>query len=251
MVFQHGLGGDEAQVAEVFPDDAGLRRLTLDCRGQGRSELGPPEHLSIATFAADTLAFAGQQGVERWAVGGISMGAAIALRLAMAAPAGIRALILCRPAWLWEIAPANMRPFAEIANLLGRHEPGAGLEVFNASATARRLAVEAPDNLTSLRGFFSRPDPKATAALLEAITRDGPGVSERQARNLGLPALVIGNRIDAIHPLAYARALADVIPGARLVEVTPKATSRARHAAEVRAAIAEFLATLGPDGGAT
>ncbi|RUV26747.1 alpha/beta hydrolase, partial [Mesorhizobium sp. M1A.F.Ca.IN.022.04.1.1] len=31
VVFQHGLGGGEAQVAQTFP--AGFRRITLECRG--------------------------------------------------------------------------------------------------------------------------------------------------------------------------------------------------------------------------
>ena len=34
-LFQHGLGGDAAQAAEVFP--AYRRRITLECRGQGGS----------------------------------------------------------------------------------------------------------------------------------------------------------------------------------------------------------------------
>ena len=32
VVFQHGLGGNEAQIAEVFPDGDGYRRLTLECQ---------------------------------------------------------------------------------------------------------------------------------------------------------------------------------------------------------------------------
>src|SRR3954447_23982530 len=86
IVFQHGLGGDAAQVAEVFPDGIGLRRLTLECRGQGGSEPGPTSAFSVANFAADVLAFCDARGLERFAVGGISMGAAIALRIAVVAP---------------------------------------------------------------------------------------------------------------------------------------------------------------------
>ena len=33
VIFQHGLGGDEAQVASVFPDAPPVRRITLECRG--------------------------------------------------------------------------------------------------------------------------------------------------------------------------------------------------------------------------
>ena len=33
VVLQHGLCGDAGQPAELFPKDAGLRRITLECRG--------------------------------------------------------------------------------------------------------------------------------------------------------------------------------------------------------------------------
>ena len=52
-------------------------------------------------FADDVLAFADLRGVERFVVGGISMGAAIALRIAVRHPERVSGLVLARPAWLW------------------------------------------------------------------------------------------------------------------------------------------------------
>lgn len=244
VLFQHGLGGDAAQVAEVFPDGA-WRRLTLECRGQGGSEVGPPESLSIAAFADDVLALADARGVARATVGGISMGAAIALRLAARHTARVRALILVRPAWLFADGPETMRGFIEIAGLLQSLPPAEARARFAAGPLALRLAREAPDNLASMLGFFDRPNPGAVATLLSRIAADGPGVSREEAAGLRLPTLLIGCARDHVHPLAFVHALADAIPGARLVEVTPKADDRARHAAEVRAAIAGFLAEHG------
>jgi pimeloyl-ACP methyl ester carboxylesterase len=242
VVFQHGLGGDEAQVAEVFPDaDARWRRLTLDCRGQGKSAPDPQNRYAIRTFAEDVLRLADERQVERCVVGGISMGAAIALHLAVHHPGRVTALILARPAWLFEAAPANMAPFAEVAHLLAT--PG-GLAAFEAGDTAATLAREAPANLSSLRGFFTRPNPEATAALLGAIALDGPSVTRAQAAALTLPTLVIGHGRDLVHPLAYAETLAATIPGARLATVTPKATDAGRHAEEFRAAVRRFLTSL-------
>ena len=106
MVFQHGLGGNEAQVAEVFPDaDKRWRRLTLDCRGHGGSPPDPQQRYSIRQFAADVLRLADTRQVERFVVGGISMGAAIALHLAVHHPERVTGLVLARPAWLFDAAP--------------------------------------------------------------------------------------------------------------------------------------------------
>ena len=239
VIFQHGLGGDEAQVAEVFPDGQGIRRLTLECRGQGKSGLGDVNEVSIANFASDVLAFADFRGVECFVMGGISMGAAIALRIAIRNPARVKALILARPAWLWGAAPENMKPFAEVAGYL----PKRTINDFESSATAQRLAREAPDNLASLKKFFEAKDRSATASLLSTIATDGPGVSEAEVRDIALPTLVIGHKIDAVHPLEFAQTLATMIAGSQFAEITPKATDKPKHVAEFREQLTRFLSS--------
>lgn len=239
VIFQHGLGGDEAQVAEVFPDGQGIRRLTLECRGQGKSSLGNANEISIAKFADDVLAFADSRGVDRFAIGGISMGAAIALRIAVRHPKHVMALILARPAWLWGTAPENMKPFTEVASYLRQRT----VSDFESSATAQKLAREAPDNLLSLKKFFSVKDRNATAILLETIAADGPDVSEQEVRSIAVPTLIIGHKIDAVHPLEFAQTLASMIAGSQFVEITPKATDKPRHVAEFRKHVAQFLSS--------
>jgi pimeloyl-ACP methyl ester carboxylesterase len=244
VVFQHGLGGDAAQVAENFPDAPGRRRLTLECRAQGGSQGGSVRPFSLAMFAADTLAACDARGIGRFVVGGISMGAAVALRLAVLHPDRVVALVLGRPAWAFAAAPANMQPFALVADALRSHPPAAARAWFAQSATAKMLAVEAPDNLASLLKFFDRPDPDVTADLLGDIADDGPGISRSQAAAIAVPTVVIGHGVDHVHPLATARLLAATIPGAQLAEITPKATDKPRHIAEFRAAVGNFLQTI-------
>ncbi|HTW25548.1 MAG TPA: alpha/beta fold hydrolase [Acetobacteraceae bacterium] len=245
VLFQHGLGGSEAQVAENFPPAASMRRITLECRAQGGSTAGTARPFSIAMFSDDVLAACDARGVDAFVAGGISMGAAIALRLAVRVPARVRGLILARPAWLFDPAPANLRPYAEVATLLRAHPPEAAKARFTAGATAQMLARDAPDNLASLLGFFDRPDPALTATLLADIAADGPGVSRAEAAALRIPTLVIGHAVDHAHPLAAAEALTAASPGARLVQIPPKATEREAHVAAMRAAIRDFLLELG------
>jgi len=242
VVFQHGLCGDAAQAAEVFPDDPRLRRITLECRGHGASPAGEPSELSIATFAGDLASLLDAHGLAPAAVGGISMGAAIALRLAVRRPDLVPALVLARPAWITGPAPANMEPNALVGRLLAEHPPERARAAFERSGTAFALAREAPDNLASLRGFFGRLPRETTVALLTTISADGPGVDEAEVGRLAVPTLVIGHRRDHVHPLAHAAALARLIPGARLVEITPKAEDRGRYVADFRSALHAFLA---------
>ncbi|HET7717879.1 MAG TPA: alpha/beta hydrolase [Bauldia sp.] len=241
VIFQHGLGGDAAQVAEVFPSAPRVRRITLECRAHGGSQSGSLSKLSIGTFTEDVAALADRLRLKRSVAGGISMGAAIAFRLAVKRPDLVYALVLSRPAWLFAPAPDNMQPIALVADLLRKHALPIAREIFEQSDVAKRLARDAPNNLVSLRGFFANHDPATRAALLGSIVRDGPGVTESEARSIAVPTLVIGTAEDTIHPLSFAETLAGIIPGARFVRITSKSADQSRHTAEFRAALSEFL----------
>jgi len=244
VVFQHGLCGSAQQTAEAFPDAEDLRLLTLECRGHGSSAAGMPEGLSIASFAADAVAMIEFEKLAPVILGGISMGAAIALRIAARRPDLVRALILARPAWVSEPAPDNMQPNAEVGELLANLAPEPARDRFEHGATAQRLAVEAPDNLASLRGFFGREPQVVTAALLQRISADGPGLTADEVRAITVHAVVIGNAADAIHPLAHARSLAALLPQAQLVEITPKSVSREMYVKDMQTTLLQFIRTL-------
>ncbi len=241
VLFQHGLGGDAAQVEENFPDGPAYRRLTVECRAQGQSEPGSVRPFTIAMFAADVMAACDRCGIERFIAGGISTGAAIALHLAVRHPGRVTGLVLARPAWLFEPAPTNMRPFVEIAQLLRTEAPLVARDRFADSPTARMLAREAPDNLASLLKFFDRPDPRLTADLVDDIARDGPGVTAADVASIAVPTLVLGHGQDHVHPLAHTQELARTIPGAQLATITPKTADKPRHVTEFRAMVDAFL----------
>ncbi len=240
MLFQHGLCGDARQPADVFPSDA-FRCLTMECRGHGGSDAGDPENFGIATFTNDVAAVLDAKLLGPLPVGGISMGAAIALRLAVHRPDLVSALVLARPAWVTEAGPDNMRPNAEVGALLDRHGAAGARAIFEAGNTAARLSENGPDNLASLRGFFSRAPLAVTSALLTRISADGPGVSRAQITGLRIPTLVIGHERDVLHPLAMARELAALIPGSRLSIIPPKADDLEGYRTAFRTSLRTFL----------
>jgi pimeloyl-ACP methyl ester carboxylesterase len=238
LVFQHGLCGDIAQVAEAFPEASPFRLIGLECRGHGASEAGST--FSIATFADDAIALIERIGAPV-VLGGISMGAAIASRIAVIRPDLVRGLVLARPAWVVEAAPPNMRPNAEVGELLARLPSADARAEFIASETFATLSREAPDNLSSLLGFFERAPQAVTATLLHAISADGPGISEADLGRLELPTMVLATGRDFVHPLGHAERLASLIPDARLVEITPKAVSKSGYISDFHSALGAFL----------
>jgi pimeloyl-ACP methyl ester carboxylesterase len=238
LVFQHGLCGDARQVAEAMAGIAPQRWVCLECQGHGASDPGPAP--SIAGFAEDVAALI-ETVPGPVVMGGISMGAAMACRLAVTRPDLVRALVLVRPAWATDAAPANMAPNAEVGDLLSRFPAGTARELFTAGATAQRLRAEAPDNLASLLGFFDRRPQMETARLLTAISADGPGIAAADLGMWRLPALICATTEDAIHPETQAQALADLMPQAQLVRLPPKGRDKTAHLAALRAALARFL----------
>lgn len=240
VLWQHGLGATQAQVAEVFPESPQLRRITLECRGHAGSELGASDGLSIRQFADDAVALLDHLRVDRAVVGGISLGAAIALRLAVRYPERVSALIIARPAWINEAAPENLRIYLDVAELLAQYGPGEGLERLQATERYRLVLQESPDNAASLRSFFDR-EPRSTVALLSRIPAQSPEVTREQISRLALPTLVIANEGDYVHSIATARALTELIPGAKLTIIPSKNFDRDAYVTAFEAALYEFL----------
>ena len=241
IIFQHGLGASAEQPFEVMTEVTGFRRITLECRAQGASAVGPTESLSISTFASDVLAMADHLGLSRFHLGGISMGAAISARLAVLHPRRIQSLCLARPAWVSDAAPANMAIFAEAARFMAAHGREEGRARFQAAPAFAALQKASPDNASSLLGQFDAPEFVVRAALLSAIATDGPGVTLAQLSELSMPTMVIGHDQAAVHPLGFAETLAGLIPAADLVTITPKSVSREAYLTDFSQTVGSFF----------
>lgn len=241
VLWQHGLGATTAQPADVFPTGAGLQRITLVCRGHAGSELGDPALLTIEQFTGDAIALIDHLGIASATVGGISLGAAIALRLGALHPDRASALVLARPAWIDAPCPATQAAYVEVARHLRVWGAAEGRNRFVQTETYRALLAAAPDNAASMIGFFARPQPETTIELLSRLPVDGPGVSRRQMTEMPQHTLVIVTAEDHVHPAAYGRELASLIPKARLAEIIPKAQSRDDYVAEFRMQLAGFF----------
>jgi pimeloyl-ACP methyl ester carboxylesterase len=243
VLWQHGLGADRIQPAEVFPDIPGIRRLTLECRGHGNSELGDPSRLSIATFAADSTILLDHLGIRQAIVGGISLGAALSMRLAALHSNRVTGLILARPAWVVG-SSAAMAPYLEIAALLKKFGADEGALHFEVSASLAAVAAVSPDNAASLKTFFHQPNPANTLALLSSIPSDSPGIDPETIAMIRVPTLIIGTHQDFVHPLAYAERLQRLISPATLQIITSKSVSKDQYKLDFRDALFRFLSGM-------
>ena len=242
FVFQHGLGGDANQTFGLFAPPPGYRLITMECRGHGETRpLGDEAKLSLAAFVDDLCALLDRLALPQVVIGGISMGAALALNMTLRSPERVRGLVLSRPAWLDQPLPPNSQQFHWIASLIRQHGPARGLEVFKQSALYAELAQTAPDSAQSLCKQFEHPRAEETVIKLERIPNDAPNRDRSAWAAIGVPALVLANRQDPIHPFEYGSIIAKTLPQAEFQELTSKSVDPERHAQETQAFIEAFL----------
>jgi len=245
VLFQHGLGSDSQQLVALFQQPLEFRLLSMDFRAHGDTRpLGPTEKISMTAFADDLAAFLDQLRIAQAVVGGISMGAAVALNLALRFPDRTRALIFSRPCWLDHPLPANAQVFVSIARCIRQYGAKEGRDQFGRSEEYHKLFRQWPYFAQSLLGLFDDPRAEETVIRFERIAQDAPCQNLEALSAIRVPTLVLVNRHDPAHPFEYGPILAGAIPGARLCEITPKSEGESRHAADVQRCITEFLETI-------
>jgi pimeloyl-ACP methyl ester carboxylesterase len=242
FVLQHGLGANVHQPADLFHPREGFRFIALDCRNHGDTQpVSDPSQLNFDTFAGDLLALLTHLGLNRAIVGGISLGAGVALNFALRYPQHVLGLVLSRPAWLEIPAPDNSRGISAAAGYIRQHGARAGLDYFKHSDIYREVEQQSPDSAASLASQFADPRAEEAVDRLERLPADAPNRDAAEWAAIRVPTLVLGTRRDLIHPYDYAETLARAIPGAVLKELTPKSVSPERYRLDTQTAIDEFL----------
>jgi pimeloyl-ACP methyl ester carboxylesterase len=220
------------------------RMLLLDLRGHGRSSRPTePSSYSWELMGRDVLALLDHLDLPRATVGGLSLGANVALAVASLAPERLSGAIIEMPV-LEGGRPAAERVFGAVATAL----QGAGWLMRPATRASAPLRRTRYPELGSFADLLSL-EPTAAAAMLRGlmdeheVVRNGPQALAREA----VPTLVIGHRHDPIHPLDDAREIIFTVPGSRLHVMATQADLRFRigRYAEI---IGDFLRTL-PAGG--
>ena len=245
FVFQHGLGGDRRQPLELYKHREGVHLLAMDCRGHGKTQpLGDPDLLRFDTFADDVVALLDHLDIGEFVAGGISMGAGVALNLALRYPGRVKGLLLVRPAWLAQPNPPNLECMVAVGQWIRDYGVVQGREGFLASPLYLRLQQEAPYTAGSLLAQFDEPRAADAWPRLLRLPADAPNRDGAAWRSVDVPTLILANHSDLTHPYPYAERLAAAIPGANLVEVPSKALDQPAHIAAARAHIDDFLQAL-------
>jgi pimeloyl-ACP methyl ester carboxylesterase len=240
----HGLGGDSAQplslVGPALPADARVLAPNLPAHGDSPL-IGEPADFSFAAITGellDTVRKVGLDG-EPLTIIGISLGAALALRLARSGQLEIEQLVLLRPAFTDRPIPPNLAVFPVISELLHRRPADRAEAMFRRTGLYRSLRESSRLGAAGVIEQFRKPDAAARAVRLMELPRNRafqPGEPP-----LEVPAAIIAAPRDPVHPLAVATQWHRWLPGSTLTELPARDDGMAPYLAATRAAVSSAL----------
>lgn len=253
VVLVHGFAASlhawEPWVQRLSPE---YRVVSLDLPGHGLTRAPDGYQASGERSVAVVDELTRRLGVERFVLGGNSMGGGVAWNYALTHPDRLRGLVLVDAAG-WPDPDRDSRDapmvFKLLANPVGRYV----LRNTDPALMAERGLKQAyGDERLVTDALVTRYVELARAPGHRAILTGGRGgagkpVTPETFRAIRTPTLVMTGEKDALIPAAHARGFAGAIPGAKLVVYpegghVPMEQLPDRSAADLRA----FLETLPP-----
>lgn len=213
VVLLHGILLDASVNRDLCAPlaDAGFRVILLDLLGHGRSDKAEAAELRNDFFAEQVVALLDHLAIDKAVIGGLSLGAIVAMHVGVQAPKRCQALLLEMPV-MEESTPFAASMFVPLIYLT-RY---AGWLFAGVSKIAARLPRPRKGIWEAgLNAIAQGPD--AISAILHGVVV-GPVVPPRRLRRqVQVPTLVIGHEGDWIHELQDARNLSEEMPNAKLL----------------------------------
>ncbi len=218
-----------------------FRLIRYDSRGHGRSGYtNDPADYTWDVLAEDMRGLMRHLGLERATIWGSSVGAGVALVLALRHPEMVERLILQPPPPLGQQASA---PSAQLFGGLSLLIEGLGLEKAVEIALSLRpwngLKDAAPALFAWIRSFLLAQKEEAIVPAIRGIVL-GPELPHERFHEIKAPTLILAHPGDDLHPLVSAERLHKAIEGSKLV-VAPSMIHYRLHPDELPAIIREFL----------
>jgi pimeloyl-ACP methyl ester carboxylesterase len=216
VVLVHGLLMSRRMFDRLAPElaDRGNRVVTVDMLGHGRSDRPQDLRLySMPLFARQLVALLDHLGEKQAVIGGTSLGANIALKLAVRYPQRARALFIEMPV-LDNALSAVAGFFAPV--LLGLKF---GRPVFEGASLLTR-AIPRTTYLADLALDFVRRRPCPSQAVLEGLLLGETAPHREERVKIEHETLIVGHPRDPLHPFSDSGMLLEELPNARLVEAS-------------------------------
>lgn len=193
----------------------GLRVITPDLRGYGESTV-VPGHTPLETFAHDLVALLDRLGVDRFVLGGLSMGGQVVLATHRLVRHRIRALVLAATSAHAEDAEGRAARNAMADRLLHEGMRGYAREVLPRMLAPRNISMLPVTARHVLRMMEGTPPAGAAAALRGRADRPD---YVADLGDITVPTLVVAGEADDYAPVELAKDLHARIPRSSLAVI--------------------------------
>jgi 3-oxoadipate enol-lactonase len=216
LLLSNSLGADLAMWDPQVPAlTEHFRVVRYDMRGHGRSPV-PPGDSTIDDLADDVIALLDRLDVAQVHLAGVSLGGMTALRLAARDPQRVATLaVLCSSAH-----PGNEQGWRGRAATVRAEGTGAIADAVISRWLTPEFAAAHPDVIGRLRATFAAHPDEGYARCCSVLA----GLDLRpDLGRIVAPTLVVSGAEDQALPPEHQHVIADGVPGARLLTLSPAA----------------------------
>lgn len=213
LVLIHPIGADHSIWDLVAPAlTQHFQVLRYDLRGHGGTNT-PAGECNLPQLADDLLALTSALGLAHFHLGGVSLGAMVAMQAAATAPQRVDALLLCSTAPRLAPPPGGWNQRARAALESGMTPLAAGMvaRMFSQAYQQRDVPF-----MATVSTVFRQTDPAGYSACC-AVLRDAD--LHRTLSRVSAPSLVVSGRLDPLIGVSTTRALAVALPRGQHLEL--------------------------------
>lgn len=190
-----------------------FRVLSYDLFGHGAS--APPEGTpDLAMFSGQLLRLMDRCGIERSAVVGFSLGGMIARRFALDHPDRLSALAILHSAH--DRTPAERAAVCARVRHTREHGPSSNVDSALERWFTPAFRAREPELIALIRGWITSNDP-AVYPRIYRVLAEGDAEIAKGLERIACPTLVMTGEDDPGNTPDMSRAMAGLVPGARLV----------------------------------
>ena len=237
LIFLHGMGGSINQIKATYRPIEGIRLIVIDQQGHGQSSMDP-QGISFRALVQDVITVADELGLDTFDIAGISMGAAVSLRVAIEHPLRVSRLCLIRNAW--GNGPMSDR-FSTLFGLLANYLEKQDYEGFVHHPMYLKLKSESEQATVSLRNFFTETAALKYPQKFKSIPMDRPFERWDQIDKLSTPALIFACHHDPVHPFELGQEIAAHLKNSTFYELVSKDIDTKAHLDALNHHLAHFL----------
>ncbi|EHJ7460712.1 alpha/beta hydrolase [Listeria monocytogenes] len=238
FLFLHGLGDNLKFAYETFDKDEKIQLISLDQRGHGKSG-NDSRKLSYDRLAKDALALMDYLGIQHFFVGGLSMGAGVAVNLAVQAADKVLGLIILRSSATDEPMKKEVIAwFSTVSKYLPKKD---GALLLEQDPIFPSIKETYPKAIDTFKRYFEDDAVVTHYKKFSDIPKDRPIKNKSELTNLTIPTLILANNYDVIHPIEYSLFYKRNIENASYYELTPKTIDAEKHKLEITTYINTFI----------